>query len=84
MSENTFPIYRKFLNGREFMKLNSDGKLIKVKLIRDNSWAIALTENSLMVADFHNTELSTESSRDEFEKAYGQAQYLLTKANCEQ
>jgi hypothetical protein len=80
----SFPIYRKFHNGREFMKLNSTGILIKVNMIRGNNFTIGHTDNQFMLQDFHDPELSMESNRDEFEKAYGQAQYLLTKANIEQ
>jgi hypothetical protein len=79
-----YPIYRKFKNGKEFMKLNSDGILIQVLLLREKTVRITCTDNRMHIEDFHNPEVSVESSRDEFEKTYGQAQYLLTKANIEQ
>lgn len=79
-----YPIYRKFMNGKEFMKLNSSGILLKVNMVRDNNFLITHTVNQFMVNDFNNPEISMESNRDEFEKAYGHAQYLLTKANQEQ
>lgn len=79
-----YPIYRKFQNGKEFMKLNSNGILLKVNMARGNNFTITHTENQFMIEDFHNPELSMESTRDEFEKAYGHAQFLLSKANCEQ
>lgn len=78
------PIYRKFKNGKEFMKLNSNGILIKVNMVRENNFSIIHTSNSFMVGDFNNPHVSTESSRDEFEMAYGRAQFLLSKTNCEQ
>lgn len=85
MSEEIkYPVYRKFKNGKEFMKLNRDGMLIKVNLVRVKTYSIILTDNSLFVHDFYNSEISTESNRHEFEKAYGQAQFQLCKTNCEQ
>ncbi len=78
------PIYRKFKNGKEFMKLSSNGMLIKVYLLRENDFTLTHTKNQFMIQDFHNTEISMESNRDEFEKAYGQAWFQLSKTNCEQ
>jgi hypothetical protein len=67
------------------MKLNSDGKMIKVLFVRENSFNIMHSDsNRFMKEDFNNPELSVESNRNEFEKAYGQAQYQLCKSNCEQ
>lgn len=82
--EIKYPIYRKYKNGKEFMKLNSSGVLIKVNLIRIEDFIVTHTRNIYMIQDFHNPELSMESNRDEFEKAYGKAQYQLCKTNCEQ
>lgn len=85
MAETKYPVYRKFRNGKEFMKLNSTGTLIKVFMVRENTFSITHLHNNLWaIQDFNNLELSMESTRDEFEKAYGQAQFLLTKANNEQ
>lgn len=78
------PKYRKFKNGKEFMKLSSGGILIKVNLIRKEDFTLTHTKNQFMIQDFHNPELSMESNRDEFEKAYGQAWFQLSKTNCEQ
>jgi hypothetical protein len=59
--------------------------MIKVLFVRENSFNIMHSDsNKLMIDDFNNPELSVESNRDEFEQAFGHAQYLLTKANCEQ
>ena len=67
------------------MKLNSNGILIKVYLVRENTFSITHLHNNVWaIQDFNNTDLSVDSTRDEFEKAYGQAQFLLTKANNEQ
>jgi hypothetical protein len=83
--DQKYPIYRKFQNGKQFMKLNSNGVLVTVYMIRGNSFSISHADNNQWLnQDFHNPELSMDSSRDEFEKAYGEAQFLLTKANNEQ
>ena len=89
MSEDIkYPIYRKYKNEKEFMKLNSNGNLIIVKQSpfrnTDLSFAIVHSDNPLITRDFFQIGVSVESNRDEFEKAYGRAQYLLTKANIEQ
>ena len=70
------------------MKLNSNGSVIIVKRspYRNHGYnfAIVHSDNPLVMADFDNPGLSTESNRDEFEQAYGQAQFQLAKTNCEQ
>jgi hypothetical protein len=66
------------------MKLNSDEVLLKVNMVRENTFTITHTDSEWSKTDFYNPDISLESNRDEFEKAYGKAQYLLTKANQEQ
>lgn len=82
--ESKYPIYKKSKNGKEFMKLNSDGFMIKVYFLKDNRFTIVHTDNKITVSEMHDLDLTDESTRDEWEKAYGQAQYLLCKSNCEQ
>jgi hypothetical protein len=87
-TNRTHPLYRKRKNGKEFMKLNSNGACIIIKLspFRANgqSFAIVHSDNPRMIKDFDEPENSTESNRDEFEKVYGNAQFHLCKTNCEQ
>lgn len=79
-----YPIYRKFKNGKEFMKLNSTGILLSVYCCRENHFTIIHTDSQDMIENFHNPANSDVITRDEFEKAYGRAQFILSKANCEQ
>lgn len=64
--------------------MNSNGMLVTVYQCRENHFSIICTDNKDIVEDFRNPLNSDESNRDEFEKVYGYAQYLLTKANIEQ
>jgi hypothetical protein len=79
-----YPIYRKYKNGKEFMKLNSNGILIKVNIVRENTFTITHTDGEWSKTDFYNPDISAESNRNEFEIHYCRAQYLMAKANCEQ
>lgn len=70
------------------MKLNSNGTCIIVKKSPYRktglSFAIVHSDNPFTVEPYQDPQLSDESNRDEFEKAYGAAQFQLAKTNVEQ
>jgi hypothetical protein len=81
--EKNYPIYRKFHNGKEFHKINSENEAVSI-LVNKNFTRILLTKNAMVIGDAMDETLSAEITRDEFEKVYGMAQYQLSKANCAQ
>jgi hypothetical protein len=78
-----YPIYRKVKKVEQFMKLNSNGILIKVNMVNGNNFNVAHTNNRIMIQDFHDPGLSVESNQDEFDSVFYHVQTLLKKANCE-
>lgn len=79
-----YPLYRKLKNADIFMKLNSNGVLIKVLLINGSDFSIIHTKSDLIVNVFQNIDFTIDITRDDFEKVYGHAQFQLAKTNCEQ
>jgi hypothetical protein len=69
--------YRKFLNGKEFMKLQ-DGKLLSVLLMAD-SVRVLCTTNRKMIEDFHNEDLTSVSSYNEFSKQKSKAFFEISE-----
>ncbi len=79
---DTYPIYRKFQNGREFLKITSPDKMISVLLLGiDRGCRIQTSNNKLMIHDAFDPRVSMESNVKEFEKAYLEAMWYLNKAN---
>jgi hypothetical protein len=84
MEDIKYPLYRKLKYSESYMKLNSNGVLIKVLIINETDCSIIHTKFDLWAKLFNNTDFTVDITRDEFEKVYGHAQYKLSKANCEQ
>jgi hypothetical protein len=80
MNDIKYPVYRKFKNGKEFHKINSENESLSI-LVRKNLTRLRYSKNALHVADAMDEEISTESTREEWEKLYGETQWSLTKAN---
>lgn len=76
----TYPIYRKYQNGMEFHKLISDTEMISVYKAR-YGYRIMISTNGMIRQDVVSDEVAMPSNRDEFEKAYGEAQRAFTQAN---
>jgi len=76
----TYPIYRKFQNGREFHKISAPDKMISV-LKTPKSYRIICTENKMQLDDAVNPDVSMPATADEFEKMYHEAMWQLNKAN---
>lgn len=74
----TYPIYKK--SKATFHKINSLSEAITVTLAGDIT-KIRHTTIPAMVDDIMGDTYLVGSSRDEFEKAYGEAQWNLTQAN---
>lgn len=79
----SYPIYRKYHNGKEFRKINSDKESIAIQVYKNYS-TIVHSQNSLRVADALDESISTACTRDEWEKVYGETLWKLTKANVVQ
>jgi hypothetical protein len=80
MGQKSYPIYRKFKNGKEFRKVNSENESISV-IVSKNYTTITHSNNSLRVADALDDQISEPSTRDEWEKVYGETQWKHAKAN---
>lgn len=78
-----YPIYRKFKNGREFHKVISETHYISVWIQPkhgQNIYRIVMGFNAWTLGEILGDDLSQASNRDEFEKAYGEAQHQFQKA----
>jgi hypothetical protein len=75
-----YPIYRKFLNRKEFRKINNDKESIAIQ-VNKNYTTIIHSQNALRVADALDESISTESTHEEWEKVYDETLCNLSKAN---
>lgn len=77
---NKYPVYRKFRNGKEFHKVISDTHSVSVLKMR-TGYRIIVCANTIHMADVMDDALAMDSTRDEFEKVYGEAMWELNRAN---
>jgi hypothetical protein len=75
-----YPGYRKFQNGKEFVKISGPKKMISV-LKTPHSYRIICTENNMQLQDAFNPDISMPATADEFEKMYHEAIWHVNKAN---
>lgn len=73
-----YPIYKK--GAVTWHKINSDRFAVTV-ILMPSVTKIRLAENKDIVEDIMQDEYMVDCTRDEFEKAYGEAQWKLTQAN---
>lgn len=90
MTDTKFPIYRKYCIGGKHIggrygKLNSDGSsiIVGIALMNQNNFSIKHSIEPTVFNEFYDDGF-IDCTRDEFEKAYGRAQFQLSKTNVEQ
>jgi Mn-containing catalase len=79
-----YPLYRRYNGGAEYQKIASLTSVIHITNA-GTFWNISFdTKSTDIIAGLINDPKAEACSRDDFEKAYGRAQWVLTQININQ
>jgi hypothetical protein len=74
-----YPVYKKYASG-EIEKICSDELIVLVHVRKSGSEITVVKSKGMVYACMHFQKNWEPATRDEFEKAYGEAQFELQKA----